>query len=51
MIDCQQETSHLASFGARPIPRREFAERIAGLVDSPAPQRSWEPLPVEEVLA
>ena len=45
MIDCQQETSHLASFGARPIPRREFAERIAGLVDSPAPQRSWEPLP------
>jgi leucyl/phenylalanyl-tRNA--protein transferase len=51
MIDCQQETSHLASFGARPIPRREFAERISGLVDSPAPQRSWEPLPVEEVLA
>jgi leucyl/phenylalanyl-tRNA--protein transferase len=51
MIDCQQQTSHLASFGARPIPRQEFAERIAGLVDSPAPQRSWEPLPLEEVLA
>ena len=51
MIDCQQETSHLASFGARPMPRREFAEFVARLVDSPAPQESWRVLTVEEVLA
>ena len=25
LIDCQQQTEHLASFGARPMPRREFA--------------------------
>ena len=31
MIDCQQETRHLASLGARPIPRAEFAQRIATL--------------------
>lgn len=28
MIDCQQETSHLASLGARPIPRAEFISRM-----------------------
>ncbi len=32
MIDCQQETKHLASLGARPIARAEFAQRIAPLV-------------------
>lgn len=29
MIDCQQETSHLARFGARLIPRREFLRQLA----------------------
>ena len=28
MIDCQQETSHLASLGARPIPRDDFIRSI-----------------------
>ncbi len=28
IIDCQMETRHLASLGARPIPRCEFAERL-----------------------
>lgn len=28
MIDCQQETAHLARFGARPITRIEFIERM-----------------------
>jgi leucyl/phenylalanyl-tRNA--protein transferase len=51
LIDCQQETAHLASFGARPIPRRAFAERLAALVNSPAPGGAWTPLPVSEVLA
>ncbi|MEO6062617.1 MAG: leucyl/phenylalanyl-tRNA--protein transferase [Thermoflexales bacterium] len=34
MIDCQQETEHLASFGARPIPRTEFVGRLAELCGS-----------------
>jgi len=28
MIDCQQETDHLASLGASPIPRAEFAAHV-----------------------
>ncbi|MEO8133795.1 MAG: leucyl/phenylalanyl-tRNA--protein transferase [Betaproteobacteria bacterium] len=37
LIDCQQETVHLARFGARPIRRTEFAERLLHLVNSPPP--------------
>src|SRR5262245_39666133 len=29
MIDCQQQTSHLTRFGARAVPRQEFAKRLA----------------------
>ncbi|PHN05542.1 leucyl/phenylalanyl-tRNA--protein transferase [Flavilitoribacter nigricans] len=39
LVDCQQETRHLASLGARSIPRREFLswlERFAG-AEEPAP--------------
>ncbi len=43
MIDCQQETAHLASFGARPIPRREFAARVAALIHSNGPDHPWAP--------
>ena len=32
LIDCQQETRHLASFGARPIPRKQFAQRLQELI-------------------
>ena len=35
MIDCQQETAHLASFGARPISRADFLRRLAALVEEP----------------
>lgn len=45
LIDCQQETGHLASFGARPIPRRRFAAHLAQLVNSPAPPSGWTPGP------
>ncbi|HWQ40190.1 MAG TPA: leucyl/phenylalanyl-tRNA--protein transferase [Burkholderiales bacterium] len=38
MIDCQMKTQHLAAFGAREIPRSEFARRLAALVD-------YEPIP------
>lgn len=39
IIDCQMETQHLASLGARPMPRSEFAARLAVLTsqgDAPA---------------
>ncbi|MDO8653749.1 MAG: leucyl/phenylalanyl-tRNA--protein transferase [Undibacterium sp.] len=36
MIDCQQETAHLASLGARPMPRTEFIAWVAQAVDQPA---------------
>ncbi len=32
LIDCQQETRHLASFGARPIPRKEFTQCLQELI-------------------
>ncbi len=40
IIDCQMETRHLASLGARPIPRRDFAARLDNLCthgDAPGP--------------
>ena len=51
LVDCQQETAHLASFGARPITRRAFAERLAALVHCPAPEGVWITLPASDVLA
>ena len=33
LIDCQMHTAHLASLGAREIPRAEFARRVKDLVD------------------
>ena len=49
LVDCQQETAHLARFGARPIPRRVFADQLAALVHSAAPASAWQPLPAGEV--
>ena len=46
VIDCQQETQHLSRFGARPIPRREFAGWLSRLVNSAQPHVAW--APVEE---
>ena len=40
MLDCQQQTAHLASLGARPIPRADFVEQVAALVDRP-PVSGW----------
>ncbi|HEX7387681.1 MAG TPA: leucyl/phenylalanyl-tRNA--protein transferase [Castellaniella sp.] len=36
-IDCQQETPHLASLGARPIPRQDFLAELAAGVNQPSP--------------
>jgi len=41
LVDCQQETAHLASFGARPVPRAEFARALAELIHSTAPPPGW----------
>lgn len=41
LIDCQQKTEHLASFGARPIPRRTFADWLTRLVHSTDPALDW----------
>ena len=51
LIDCQQETAHLASFGARAISRRAFAERLAALVHCAAPAGPWHPVPALESTA
>ena len=37
LIDCQQETGHLASLGARPIPRQVFAEALGRLIHCSPP--------------
>ena len=41
MIDCQMSTGHLASLGAREIPRREFVARLDRLVHQPAIAAPW----------
>ena len=41
LIDCQMPTQHLASFGARTITRRTFAETLTRYLDEPSSAR-WE---------
>ncbi len=41
LIDCQMNTAHLASLGAREIPRAEFIRRLKVLVNCEPPQ-SWQ---------
>jgi leucyl/phenylalanyl-tRNA--protein transferase len=41
LIDCQMETSHLASMGAVPIPRDAFIARLAELVDCGLAPGKW----------
>lgn len=40
MIDCQMHTQHLASFGARPIPRSEFKRLLAQHLQRPG-ETNW----------
>ena len=44
MIDCQQNTAHLASLGAREIPRETFVAQVAHSVMKPAPPWRFEPI-------
>lgn len=41
LIDCQMNTPHLASFGAREVPRTEFTRRVAELVNYPGQNGRW----------
>lgn len=41
MIDCQMTTPHLASLGAREMPRREFTRRVKELVNYPSAPGKW----------
>ncbi|MGA0024823.1 MAG: leucyl/phenylalanyl-tRNA--protein transferase [Burkholderiales bacterium] len=41
LIDCQMKTAHLARFGAREIPRSEFSQHLAELVNCPASAGYW----------
>lgn len=41
IIDCQMETTHLASMGAHPIPRDEYLVRVATLVENGDAPRRW----------
>jgi len=50
LIDCQQETGHLASLGAKPWPRHEFCKRLHQAIAMPPPTWRFEPLYWNEVL-
>ena len=41
LVDCQQETAHLHSFGARPIARSAFAAQLGELIHSVEPVAGW----------
>jgi leucyl/phenylalanyl-tRNA--protein transferase len=45
MIDCQMSTDHLASLGAREVPRAEFLARVRQLVARPPVPSPWAPDP------
>lgn len=42
MIDCQMKTAHLASLGAREIPRAEFSQKLSELVNFPGINGAWQ---------
>ena len=44
MIDCQQNTRHLASLGAREIPRAEFLQQVGAQVHARAAAWQFEPV-------
>jgi leucyl/phenylalanyl-tRNA--protein transferase len=44
LIDCQQETSHLASLGAAPVSRAVFLDHLRRAIAEPA-IACWQPVP------
>ena len=51
MVDCQQNTRHLASLGAREMPRAEFVAHVAQARLQPALDWRFEPLYWQHLLA
>lgn len=45
-IDCQQETAHLASMGARPVSRESFERHLSQVVHGDAPPRWFYDVPL-----
>ena len=43
VIDCQQATAHLASLGAREIPRKAFAQLVQESIQYPPTGQRWTP--------
>ncbi len=43
-IDCQQNTAHLASLGAREMARQRFCEHVAGAREEPGPVWEFDPV-------
>ena len=41
LIDCQVASAHLASLGARAIPRREFVAELAAAIPDVHPDAAW----------
>jgi leucyl/phenylalanyl-tRNA--protein transferase len=50
VIDCQQNTRHLGSLGAREIARSQFVEHVANVAGRPAPRWQFEPVYWRELL-
>lgn len=50
MVDCQQNTQHLASLGAREIPRSDFLEHVDNARQQPAIPWIFEPVYWKELL-
>ena len=44
MIDCQQNTGHLASLGAQEISREQFTKHVAASITCPAPTWQFDPV-------
>jgi leucyl/phenylalanyl-tRNA--protein transferase len=49
-IDCQQNTPHLASLGAREIPRADFVQQVAAEVARPPARWRFEPVYWDAIL-
>jgi len=51
LIDCQQNTAHLASLGAREIPRADFCAQVARNTSQAAPHWQFDPVYWNALLA
>jgi len=50
MIDCQQNTQHLSSFGAKEMPRADFVDYVREQTRHPAPEWIFNPIYWDEIL-